>query len=65
MTDPKNPENVEYFTYLGNGLTTDAGCTREMESRIVMAKAAFSKKKSLLTSKWGLNLRMKLVKCSI
>jgi hypothetical protein len=56
---------VEYFTYLGIGLTTDAGCTREMESSIVVAKAAFSKKKSLLTSKWDLNLRMKLVKCYI
>jgi hypothetical protein len=65
MTDQKQLENVEYFTYLGNGLTTDAGCTRGMEPRIVMAKAAFSKKKSLLTSIWDLNLRMRLVKCYI
>jgi hypothetical protein len=60
MADQKQPENVEYFTYLGNGLTTDAGCTRAMESRIVMAKAVF--KKSLLTSKWDSILRAKLVK---
>jgi hypothetical protein len=65
MTDKKKAENVEYFNYLGSGLMTGTGCTREMESRIVVAKAAFSKKKSLLTSKWGLNLRMKLVKCYI
>jgi len=56
---------VEYFTYLGIGLTADAGCTWEMESRIVIAKETFSKMKSLLASKWDLNLRMKLVKCYI
>jgi hypothetical protein len=55
MTDQKQPENVEYVTYFGNGLTTDAGCTREMKSRNVMAKAAFNKK-SLLTSKWDLKV---------
>jgi len=65
MTDQKQPQNVEYFTYLGNGLTTDARCTREMKSRIVMAKAAFDKKESLLTSKWDLNLRTKLEICYI
>jgi hypothetical protein len=32
-------------------------------SRIAMAKAAFNKKKSLLTSKLDLNLRKKLVEC--
>ena len=30
-----------------------------------MAKAAFNKKKNLLTSKFDLNLRKKLVKCYI
>jgi hypothetical protein len=30
-----------------------------------MAKAAFNKKKNLFTSKLGLNLRKKLVKCQI
>jgi hypothetical protein len=63
MTDQKQPENVEYVTYLGNGLTNDAVCTREMKSKIVTAKTAFNKKKSLLTSKWELKLRTKLVKC--
>ena len=33
--------------------------------RIAMAKAAFSKKKTLFTSKLDLNLRKKLVKCYI
>jgi hypothetical protein len=40
-------------------------CTREIKSRIAMAKAAFNKKKKLFTSKLELNLRKKLVKCYI
>jgi hypothetical protein len=40
-------------------------CTREIKSRIAMAKAAFNKKKNLFTSKLDLNLRKKLVKCYI
>jgi len=37
----------------------------KIKSRIVMAKAAFSKKKTLFTSKLDLNLRKKLIKCYI
>ena len=40
-------ENVECFKYLGSMLTNDGRCTRDIKSRIVMAKAAFSKKKTL------------------
>jgi hypothetical protein len=46
-------------------ITSDARCTREIKSRIAMAKAAFNKKKTLFTSKLELNLRKKLVKCYI
>jgi len=46
-------------------LTNDGRCTREIKSRISMAKAAFSKKKTLFTSKLELNLRKKLIKCYI
>jgi hypothetical protein len=56
-------ENVEYFNYLGSMITSDAMCTREIKSRIAMAKTAFNKKKNLFTSKLELNLRKKLVKC--
>ena len=35
-------------------LTNDGRCTREIKSRIVTAKAAFSKKKTLFTSKFDL-----------
>jgi hypothetical protein len=65
MIDQEQPENVEYFNYLGNMVTNDARCTREIKYRIVMAKAAFNKKKTLFTRKLDLNLRKKLVKCYI
>jgi hypothetical protein len=65
MIDQKQLENVEYFKYLGSMITNDARSTREIKSRIVMAKTAFNKKKTLLTSKLDLNLRKKLVKCYI
>jgi len=37
-------------------------CTCEIKSRIAMAKTAFSKKKTLFTSKLDFNLRKKLTK---
>jgi hypothetical protein len=65
VTDQKQLENVEYFNYLGSMITNHARCTREIKSRIAMAKAAFNKKKNLFTSKLDLNLGKKLVKCYI
>ena len=55
--------NVECFNYLGSILTNDGRNTREIKSRIAMAKVAFNKKKTLFTSKLDLDLRKKLVKC--
>ena len=55
MIDQKRLENVECFKYLGSLLTNDGRCTREIKSRIAIAKAAFSKKKTLFTSKLDLN----------
>ena len=65
MIDQKQLKNVECFKYLGIMLTNDGKCTCEIKSRIVMAKAAFNKKKPLFTSTLDLNLRKKLVKCYI
>jgi hypothetical protein len=56
-------ENVEEFNYLDSIIRNDAKC-REIKASIVMAKAAFNKKKTLFTSKLDLELR-KLVKCYI
>jgi len=39
MKDRKEPENVEYFSYLVSMIANDARCTREIKSRIDMAKA--------------------------
>ena len=52
MIGQKQLENVECFNYLGSMLTNDGRCTREIKSRIAMAKVAFNKKKfiTLLTS---------------
>jgi len=54
---------VEYFNSLGNRITNDGICTREIKSRNAMAKAAFNKKKILFTSNWDLSLRKVPVKC--
>ena len=65
MIDQKQLENVECFKYLGSMLTNDGRCRCETNSRIAMAKAVFSKKKTPFTSKLDLNLRKKLIKCYI
>jgi len=46
-------------------LTKDGRCNCEINSRIVMAKAAFNKKRALFISTLDLKLRKKLVKCYI
>ena len=63
MIDQKQLENLESFKYLGSILTNDGRCTCEIKCRIVMAKAAFNKRKVLFTSTLDLELRKKLVKC--
>jgi hypothetical protein len=55
----------EPFKYLCSILTNGGRCTCEIKSRIAIAKAAFNKKRVLLTSTLGLKLRKKLVKCYI
>jgi hypothetical protein len=64
VTDQKQPQNVDYFNCLGSILINDARNTREIKSRIDMAKAAFNKV-ALFTSKLDCNLRKKPVKCYI
>jgi hypothetical protein len=59
----KTTGDVEYFNCLVSVVTSDARFTREIKTRISMAKATFNKK--LFTSKIDLNFRKKLVKCYI
>jgi hypothetical protein len=40
---------------------SNARCTREIKSTIVMAKSAFNKKKNLFTNKLDLDLRKKTI----
>jgi hypothetical protein len=65
ITDQKKLKNVEYFNCLGSITTNDARCTREIKSKINVAKAAFNRKTTLFSSKLDLNLRKKLLKCYI
>ena len=44
-------KEVDYFKYLGNGLTRDGYYTWEIKMRIVKTKEAFNRKISLFTSK--------------
>ena len=43
-------DNMKYFNCLRSMIANDARCTREVKSRISMAKAAFNKK-TLSTNK--------------
>jgi len=62
--DQKQLENTAYFNCLGRLITNDKKCAHYIKSSIAITKAAFNKK-TLLTSKWYLNVRKKLVKCYI
>jgi hypothetical protein len=46
-------------------IRNDARCKRYIKSSIVLAKAAFNRKKTLFTSRLGLHVRKKPVKCYI
>ena len=43
MLDQKQPENVEYFNYVGSMITNDTMCTHDIKYRIALAKAVFNK----------------------
>ena len=58
-------KEFDYFKYLGNVLTRDGYCTKKIKMRIVTAKEAFNRKMSLLTSKLNIELKKKLVRCSL
>jgi hypothetical protein len=58
-------KEVDYFKYLGSVLTRDGYCAKQIKMRIVIAKEAFNRKISLLTSKLNIELRKKLVRCYV
>jgi hypothetical protein len=63
MKEEKQMENVKYFKYFGS-MINDRRSTREINSRIAMAKQHSSERR-LFSSKLSLNVRKKLVKCYI
>jgi hypothetical protein len=52
MIDQNQLENVEYFNYLGSMITSDARCTREIKSRIAMAKKQHSTRRLFSPANW-------------
>jgi hypothetical protein len=46
VTDQEQLENVEYFVCWGSMIANDARRTREMKSRLAMAKETFNREKT-------------------
>ena len=58
-------KEADHFKYPGHVLTRDGYCTREINTRVTMAKQAFNRKISFLTSKLIIELKKKLVRCYV
>ena len=58
-------EQVNSFKYLGSIVTDDIRSTKEIKTRIAIAKEAFNKKKNLLNGPLNKELRKRLAKCYI
>jgi hypothetical protein len=56
---------MESLKYLVSILTNNKRCICEIQCRIAMAKAAFNKKKNVLTSTLDLKFRKKLLRCYV
>jgi hypothetical protein len=65
MTGQTQSQKLRILKYLISLLEKNVRYTREMKSRMVIAKAVFNKNKAPFTSKLTLNLRKKLKKCYI
>jgi hypothetical protein len=53
MIHKKQLDNVEYFKYLGNPITNDETCTREIKPRTAKAKPAINKEKAFSPANWN------------
>ena len=59
-------DQVNHFNYLGSLVTSDCRCDREIRRRIVLAKKAFTEKKTILADKkLSIKLRLRLLKCYV
>ena len=58
-------EQVQSFKYLGSTMTEDDRCETEMKVRIVLAKEVINKRKKLLTERFKMDFKSKLVKALV
>jgi len=65
LVEGQRVEQVTQFKYLGSIISSDWYCENDIRNRIVMGKQAFGNKKRLLTSNINLDLKKKIVKCTI
>ena len=58
-------QQVSQFRYLGSLISEDGYCTKEIRSRIEMAKKVFMEKKKPFTDKINLELKKRIMKCLV
>ena len=63
--DGQQVEQVSQFRYLGSLMSEDGYCTKEIQSRIEMAKEVFMEKKKLFTGKMNMELKKRIMKCLV
>jgi len=63
--DGQQVEQVSQFRYLDSLIYEDGYCTKEIRSRIEMAKKVFMEKKKLFTGKMNLELKKRIMKCPV
>jgi len=56
---------VSQLRYLGSLISEDGYCTKEIWSRIEIAKKIFMEKKKLFTGKLNLELKKRIMKCLV
>jgi len=62
LIDGQKAEQVNHFKYLGSVISEDGYCEKDVRCRISMAKSAFVEKKKLLTGKFNIYLKKRIVK---
>ena len=58
-------KQVSQFRYLGSLISEDGYCTKEIRSRIEMAKKLLMEKKKLFTGEMYLELKKRIMKCLV
>ena len=58
-------EQMSQFRYLGSLISEDGYYTKEIRSRIEMAKKVFMEKKKLFTGEMNLELKKRIIKCLV